>query len=233
MNHVHRSLLVAAAVALLALAPCAPLAADASRSPTGATPTGLSLDARRTAVLVMDFQNDIVDMLPSNEREPLLDRAASLVAAARQSGLPVIYVVVRFRDGYPEVPAGSRFAFLKQTGRLREGSPGAEIHARVAPKPGDVVVAKRRVGAFSTTDLETVLRAKSVDTLVLAGISTSGVVLSTVRWAADKDYQLAVVSDACADLDPEVHRVLTQKVFPAQATVVSTADALKALARLK
>ena len=232
MDHLRRSLVVTAALALLALAPSTSLAGDASRSPTDTTP-GLSLDARRTAVLVMDFQNDIIDMLPSNGREPLLEHAASLVAAARQSGLPVVYVVVRFRDGYPEVVAGSRFAFLKQTGLLREGAPGAEIHARVAPKPGDVVVTKRRVGAFSTTDLETVLRAKNVDTLVLAGISTSGVVLSTVRWAADMDYKLAVVSDACADTDPEVHRVLTQKVFPMQATVVSTTDAVQAITRLK
>ena len=229
----HRSLLISGAMVLLALAPCTPLAADPPKSSSGTTPTGLSLDVRRTGVLVMDFQRDIVDMLPPDAREPILDHAASLIAAARKSGLPVVYVVVRFRDGYPEVGAGSRFAFLKQTGRLREGTPGAEIHARVAPKPGEVVVTKRRVGAFSTTDLETVLRAKNIDTLVLAGISTSGVVLSTVRWAADMDYQLAVVSDACADLDPEVHRILMQKVFPAQATVVSTADAVQAIARLK
>ena len=66
------------------------------------------------------------------------------------------------------------------------------------------MVTKRRVGAFSTTDLETILRAKNINKLVLFGISTSGVVLSTVRWAADMDYSLAVVSDACADRDPEV-----------------------------
>ncbi len=233
MTPVRRSVIVAAATALLALAPRTSFAAEAAKPITGATPGGLSLDAGRTAVLVMDFQNDIVDMLPASEQEPLLKHAASLVAAARQSGLPVVYVVVRFRDGYPELGAASRFAPLKQTGRLREGTPGAEIDARVAPKAGDVVVTKRRVGAFSTTDLETILRAKNVDTLVLAGIATSGVVLSTVRWAADMDYKLAVVSDACADRDPEVHRVLVQKVFPAQATVVSTADALQAIARLK
>ncbi len=235
MNDANRSLLVTAlAAALLTLAPCSSLAADQPPSPTGIAPTRLTLDAKRTAVLVMDYQNDIVDMLPAQEREPLLDRAASLLTEARQAGRPVIYVVVRFRDGYPEVSAQTpRFASLKQTGRLREGTPGAEIHARVAPKPGDVVVTKRRVGAFSTTDLEAILRAKNVDSLVLAGIATSGVVLSTVRWAADMDYQIAVVADACADRDAEVHRVLTQKVLPTQATVVSTADAVKAIGQLK
>jgi nicotinamidase-related amidase len=113
---------------------------------------------------------------------------------------------------------------------LREGTPGAEIHARVAPQPGDIVVTKRRVGAFPTTDLESILGANNISTLALFGISTSGVVLSTVRWAADMDYQLVVVSDASADMDDEVHRVLTEKVFPWQATVVSTHEFVKALA---
>jgi nicotinamidase-related amidase len=85
------------------------------------------------------------------------------------------------------------------------------------------------VGAFSTTDLETVLRARNINTLVLFGISTSGVVLSTVRWAADMDYKLAVISDACADRDPEVHRVLQEKVFSWQATVLNTQEFIKAL----
>jgi nicotinamidase-related amidase len=91
------------------------------------------------------------------------------------------------------------------------------------------VVTKRRVGSFSTTDLESILRAKSITTLVMFGISTSGVVLSTVRWAADMDYQIIVASDACADIDDEVHRILTEKVFPGQAAVVTAQVLAKAL----
>ena len=180
----------------------------------------------------MDYQNDIVGMLPAEAQAPLLERAGTVLKAARQAGVPVIYVAVRFREGYPEVnPQNKLFAGLRQSGRMREGTPGAEIDARVAPMPGDVVVTKRRVGAFSTTDLETILRAKNINTLVLMGISTSGVVLSTVRWAADMDYQLVVVADACADRDAEVHRVLTEKVFPWQATVGSAQDLAKVISR--
>ena len=83
---------------------------------------------------------------------------------------------------------------------------------------------KRRVSAFTGSDLEVVLRALEVDHLVLAGIATSGVVLSTLREAADRDYRLTVLADACSDGDDEVHRVLTEKVFPRQADVV-TVDA--------
>ena len=82
------------------------------------------------------------------------------------------------------------------------------------------MVTKRRVSAFSGSDLEVVLRAQSISHLVLCGISTSGVVLSTLREAADKDYQLMVLADCCFDNDEEVQRVLFTKVFPRQAEVL-------------
>ncbi|VVB94389.1 Peroxyureidoacrylate/ureidoacrylate amidohydrolase RutB [uncultured archaeon] len=87
-------------------------------------------------------------------------------------------------------------------------------HPAITPEGDDVVVVKRRVSAFSGSDLEIILRAKNIRHLVLAGIATSGVVLSTIREAADKDFQLTVLSDLCADTDPEVHSVLINKVFP-------------------
>ena len=83
---------------------------------------------------------------------------------------------------------------------------------------------KRRVSAFAGSDLDVVLRGLDAGTLVLAGIATSGVVLSTLRQAADLDYRLIVLADACLDADPEVHRVLTEKVFPRQAEVSTVAQ---------
>jgi nicotinamidase-related amidase len=183
-----------------------------------------------TAVLIMDYENDIVSMLPESSRILLLEKAGTIVKVSRQAHIPIIYIVVRFRDGYPEINVQNKlFSNLKDSGRLREGSFGAEINAKVAPQPGDIIVTKRRVGAFSTTDLETILRSQNINTLVLFGISTSGVVLSTVRWAADADYKLVVISDACADRDAEVQRVLMDKVFPWQAMVVNTQEFLKAV----
>ncbi|HUY78299.1 MAG TPA: isochorismatase family cysteine hydrolase [Ktedonobacterales bacterium] len=189
----------------------------------------LTLDRQHSALLVMDYQNDILARA-GEAPQALLDRATTVLAAARAAGLPIIYVVVAFREGYPEVSTRNRsFATMKASGRLLDGTPGAAIHARVAPQPGDVVVVKRRVGAFSTTDLATVLRARELTTLILMGVSTSGVVLSTVRWAADADYDLVVVEDCCLDADDEVHRVLTQKVFPRQTQVVTAGEVCAAL----
>ena len=98
------------------------------------------------------------------------------------------------------------------------------MHERVAPQDGDISVRKVRVGAFSTTDLDAQLRERAIDTLILAGISTSGVVLSTVRDASDRDYRVLVLADATADREPDVHAFLTERIFPRQADVITVAE---------
>ncbi len=103
---------------------------------------------------------------------------------------------------------------------LLDGSSGADIVPELAPRSHEAVVTKRRVGAFAHTDLSPLLSALGIDTLVLAGLATSGVVLSTVRHAADSDYRLWVLRDACADADQELHEVLMAKVLRAQAEVI-------------
>ncbi len=190
----------------------------------------LPLERDKTAVLLMDYQNDIVGRYPEVSRDELLARVGAVLAGARHEGIPVIYVVVRFREGYPEVSSGgAALRGIRGSGRLIEGTSGAEIHPAVAPQPGEVVVTKRRTGPFSTTDLAAVLNAQGIRTLVLMGIGTGGVVLSTVRWAADIDYQLIVLADCCADRDEEVHRVLIEKVLPRHATVVTSQEFLQAV----
>ena len=74
-----------------------------------------------------------------------------------------------------------------------------------------------------------ILRAREIETLILFGIATSGVVLSTLLHASDADYRLIVVKDCCTDLDPEVHSCLMEKVFPRLATVLSAGELIKAL----
>ena len=189
----------------------------------------IAIEPTRTAVLVMDYQSEVVTMLGA-PAAAALERAGGLIVAARARGLSVIYVVVGFRPGYPELnPRNASFAAVAQSGRFVAATPGADIAPAVGPAAGEVVVVKHRVSAFAGTDLEMILRAKGIDTLVLLGFATSGVVLSTVRHAADADYRLVVVEDCCADRDDEVHRVLTGKVFPRQAAVVSASEATAAL----
>jgi nicotinamidase-related amidase len=106
---------------------------------------------------------------------------------------------------------------------------GAAIHSVAAAREGEPIVVKHRISPFVGTDLETLLRANGIDTLVLAGVRTSGVVLSTVRHAGDLDYQLIVVRDCCADPDAEVHAMLLDTVIAKQAAVVSMAELAGAL----
>ncbi len=189
----------------------------------------ITVEPNRTALLVMDFQSDIVARV-ADQAAPLLERAAGVVAAARQAKLPIIYVVVGFRPGYPELSArNATFAAVSQSGRFVITTPGSDIAPALGPEAGDVIVVKHRVSAFAGTDLEMILRAKGIDTLVLIGIATSGVILSTVRHGADADYRLVVVKDCCADVDEEVHRVLTEKILVRQATVISASELTAAL----
>ena len=113
------------------------------------------------------------------------------------------------------------FSHLSGNDGFDEENAATQIHPAVAPLATEIVVTKRRVSAFAGSDLDMILRSSTVDELVLCGISTSGVVLSTLRQAADLDYKLVVLRDACADADPEVHRVLLEKVFPRQADVMT------------
>lgn len=184
-----------------------------------------------TALLVMDLQDRIVDNVEQfADDEEYLPRLASAIGAARRAGIAVIYVVVGFRPGYPEVSQRNKtFSGIAETGRFTQGDLGSGIHPAVAPADEDVVVVKRRVSAFAGSDLEVVLRAGGTEHLVLTGIATSGVVLSTLRQAADLDYRLTVLSDGCLDSDGEVHRVLMEKVFPRQADVISVAGWVEGL----
>jgi nicotinamidase-related amidase len=192
--------------------------------------TEQTLDPARTAVLVMDFQPGIVANLP--DPETVLDRAAAAIGVARERGATVGYVRVAFTagelEGMPET-SGMAARVAGAGERLDAASPQTAVHERVAPAEGDIVVRKTRVGAFSTTDLAEQLAARGVDTIVLAGISTSGVVLSTVRDAYDRDYRVLVLADASADPKDEVHEFLTTEIFPGQAIVITVEELASSL----
>jgi nicotinamidase-related amidase len=186
------------------------------------------MPSSRPVLLVMDFQHGVVERLGS---PPVVDAADRAVKAARVSKVPVMFVRVAFRPGYPEIAESNRaFSAISQAGdTMTLDHPATQVHAALEPLPDEPVIVKRRVSAFSGSDLGILLRAAEADTLVLAGIATSGVVLSTLRQAADLDYRITVLSDACADPDPEVHRILMEKVFPRQALVTSTEEWVETL----
>jgi len=190
-----------------------------------------SLQPAHTAVLSMDMQAGIVAIY-AGDQTAFTERAAEVLGRARERGMTIIHVQVGFRPGLPEVgPRNRLFASIKSSvdrQRLFQGEAG-KIHPAVAPVGEDIVIVKHRVSAFTGTDLEMILRAKEIDTLVMFGVATSGVVLSTLLTAADDDYRLIVLRDLCADQDDEVHAALLDKFFPKRGTVITAAEFLEAL----
>ena len=189
------------------------------------------IDSRSAAVLVMDYQVDaLTRFMTAAQSAGAIACVPELIATARDAGMMVIHVVVAFRPGHPEIsPRNTVFTFVKANGMLVAGSEGAAIHPAAAAREGEPIVVKHRVSPFVGTDLETLLRANGIDTLVLAGVHTSGVVLSTVCQAIDLDYRLVVIRDCCADPDAELHAVLLDNVIAKRAAVVTTAEFAGAL----
>ena len=184
----------------------------------------------KAALLLMDFQKVIVGMA-GDQGGALLERAVKARETARAAGMAVMHVRVAFRDAdYAAIsPRNKGFSALAGKRFITDGSPEADIHAALKPAADEDVFTKTRVGAFSTTDIGERLAAQGINTLILTGITTSGVVLSTLRDAADRDYRIFVISDCCADMDAEVHRLLMERVFPRQADVITLADFQKAI----
>jgi nicotinamidase-related amidase len=192
-----------------------------------------ALDPARTAVLSMDMQAGIVSIYAGEQQDAFTARAAGVLGRFRDRGMTVIHVQVGFRPGMPEIsPRNALFAAIRTSERhqqLFKGDAG-RIHPAVAPVDEDIVIVKHRISAFTGTDLDMILRAKEIDTLVLFGIATSGVVLSTLLDAVDADYRAIVIKDCCADQDADVHSILLEKVFPRRGTVMTSAELLESLA---
>lgn len=193
--------------------------------------TSLSFEPNSTAVLSMDLQSGIVAIYAKDDHD-LPNRAASVLESSRNQKMSIIHVKVGFRPGLPEVSLRNPlFGAMKRSVEHQQLflGPAGAIHPTVAPQAYDIVVTKHRISAFAGTDLGMILRAREIETLILFGISTSGVVLSTFLHASDEDYRLIIVKDCCADLDAEGHNYLVERLFPHFATVTTSRLLINAL----
>ncbi len=168
------------------------------------------IDRSKTAVLIMDYQVRQMGALAEATRSKLIPAANSVLDKARSAKLPVIFI---------EVVRGER-------------TPDNSLYNGFVPKLGEVLLTKHRTGPWTTTNLDEILKKQGIDTLVLMGINTSRVVLTTICFAADMDYKLIVLSDACADADEELHKFLIEKLFPRSATVMTSQQFLGMLVKV-
>jgi nicotinamidase-related amidase len=195
----------------------------------GSMATQPSFDVAHTAVLSMDLQTAVTSIYTKGQ-EDLLTRAASVIKGARECGVRVIHIQIGFRPGVPEInPNNPLFRVVKDFVERYQ----LVIDPAVEPRAGEVVITKHRTSAFTGTALDMILRAQGITTLILLGIATSGVVLSTLLQASDADYRTIVIKDCCTDLDQEVHKNLVEKIFPQvpQTSVLSTMEFLDTLSQ--
>ncbi len=178
------------------------------------------------AFLVMDMQISITSRY--EKANSVIDNIKKSIVYAREQGMAIIYVTVGFRRSMPEVSANNKtfYASKQRIGNI-DTSELMKIHPDLTPMPNDIVVIKHRFSAFSGSDLEMILRSMNIKHLILSGIATSGVILSTLREASDKDFVLTLLSDACTDTDTDIQDILITKIFPTQAEVLLTEEWIK------
>ncbi len=175
------------------------------------------LDSKRTALMICDYQLGIGDQPYAKESA---QRAAVALDAGRKAGMLVIFSKVTFRPGYTDISSNNKaFAIMKAKNILPPGA--SHLIPSFQPLSTEIVVDKDRFSAFSGNDLHVILRSQGITHLVMAGVTTSGVVLSTFCEAADKDFAITILSDACADPVPSLNYVLMTDLFPRSASVLT------------
>ena len=129
--------------------------------------------AAKPALLVMDYQNFIMEKSVGGKQEEYIERVNKLIKHAEENNVLVVFVAVQFREGHPEISSRNKlFSGVKGGGALVEGTEGAALHAKLYQPKSSVVVIKRRVSAIGTTDLHAILRGNDITDLYLAGFST-------------------------------------------------------------
>lgn len=188
---------------------------------------GLSIDPKRTALVLVDLQNFTVG-LPTQplDGQQVLTNAARLAEACRAAG--VLVILIRASSGENNVllltpPADRSMPSLTFP-------PGAHDFPTVlGPKPGDVVVTKYNWGAFHCTDLEVQLHRRGIATVIIGGIATNFGVESTIRQAHERGYAQILVSDAMAAFTAAEHEHPFKTIFPRIGRVRTTDQVVAAL----
>lgn len=188
------------------------------------------------ALLVVDVQNDA--MRPQgkiaragNDISAMLElcpRLQAFLGEARALGIRVVHVqTITLPEGRSDAPSWLRAkgGIVNEPEFFLEGTWGAAICEEVAPLPGEPVVTKHRSSAFVGTDLDLILRATGVRTVVVVGEQTPGCIEATYRDAAYRDYYNVLVEDCVAAFDPELHEA-SLKIQRARHDVCSAEEVL-------
>jgi gluconolactonase len=175
----------------------------------------LKLDAKRTAMLIQDLQNDVMidggafaeSGAPEHAKEQnVVENVKGLADAMRKAGGHVIHVWYIVEEGAPGLKLNAPlFDGVKDTNALVRGSWGAAPAEGLEPQPGDHVVEKMRMSGWQGTRLETLLAGLGVDTIVVTGAWTNMSIEHTARTGADKGFYMVVPEDCCSTMNADWH----------------------------
>jgi nicotinamidase-related amidase len=197
----------------------------------------MDLNPARTAIIAVHFQGDIVSadgafgkfFADEAASRDVVGTTSKLLDAARATGATAVYTRVAFQPGYTDMVANlPLLTMVSQTRCLLDGNAKAEILAEVAPKDGDLVITHQRLGGFSDSGLDTLLRSRGIDTVLLTGVATNLSVEGIARQASDLGYRTIVVADACSAADEAAHSA-SLGTLGLLAEIVSSGDVIDAL----
>jgi biuret amidohydrolase len=186
----------------------------------------------RTALIIIDVQNDLVDPAGKALHEGFADvvrergiipKIRKVLDAVRAKQVPVVFIRVGFRADYADaISPSARLARIKKRNALVIGTWGLEFPEAIKPLPGEMIYTKRAVNPFFNTGLLTWLRARGVDEVAVCGVYTHQAVDSAARYADDSGFVVKVLEDCCASPDPELHRIEIEKILPLFGEIISS-----------
>jgi biuret amidohydrolase len=171
----------------------------------------------KAALVIMHYQVDVFSILFGAQPSPLLDECNALIRRWRATGRPLLFPNFFLGEKYERVSKSNRLiSSIVPTGKFRSAVPMKGL----AIEWNDIFYACPRASVFVDTTLDADLRTRGISTLVMAGISTTGVVLSSVAWASDADYDVRLVKECCYDPDRDAHEALFRSNFGGRVQVV-------------
>jgi ureidoacrylate peracid hydrolase len=208
-------------------------------TPEPTMPEPLTLDPRRTAVLVVDMQNAFLDPkgslgrmgVPMDRTRLPVPHVQRVLAAARARAVPVVHLRFTLEPDLADLGVlGRRFPPLRELGHCAAGSWDAAFYPGMEPRSGEHVIDKNRFSGFFGTRLDALLRCLGADTLVVVGVATNVCVESTVRDAFHRDYRVVVPREATGSYTEEMEAASLAGIAFAFATVASVDAVTAALA---
>jgi ureidoacrylate peracid hydrolase len=167
------------------------------------------IDPRKTAMIVVDMQNDFVAegaKLQSKQAYAMVPKLAATLRFCRDKGIRILYTAhVHRKDGCDMGLYDDLYPPIADRSTLVDGTPGVEIYRELAPAPGEHVIKKHRYSAFHATDMDLILREWGITSVVISGTTTENCCHATARDAMFHNYKVAFLSDATGTFDyPDV-----------------------------